>query len=982
MSRWDQIAALVEELEALPPSEWATALEERTDDLTLRAEVLSLLQAVEQGSASVLEKPAYEWLPDFGASLAAPVRERLRPGDLLAVRFRIEGFLGRGGMAEVYAAEDRELGERVALKLLHADLANAPGGYVERFRREIRLARRIAHPNVARVYDLVVCEPPVQAQSDAGGAKHAGGALQFYVMELIEGETLAARLRREERVGLVEAAEIARQMADGLGAAHAAGVLHRDFKPSNVMLSAKNRSVVITDFGLAAPLPNLEGGKAETSSLLLGTPGYLAPEQWAGRGASVASDVYAFGIVLHELVTGKHPSGQPLGEDSPLPPEWRKCIAGCLELEPARRWASPADAVRPLWDPAGKVAGRSGVVSPHAPGEVWKRRKWMAMAAAGGVTGMAAIGWSWRYWRRDAVTPVAAKVLFADVENATGDGAYDGFALLLRDQASQSAKILAVSADAVRTLRQRMKNETGPATPAVWREVAVRGGIPLVMFTRLGRGVGEYTLEARLERMGSTPEQPSKEWRAQWAAASPDDVMRLAALAGDWVRDKAGEDADQIRLRSKAPNALTTRSWDALRTFQQAEVAQYSGDQNADVTLYKEALRLDGEFALAAYRVADLLIRRADYDEGLRYWRTALDLTTRKGLSSYELVRVQCSFYDDTQDHERFLHMAQVAAAQWPYDAASHFYLGSAYSRTGNFEASIQSFLTALRIDPAGWAAHAQLGFRYLLVHRAEGVPACVEALRIAGAWQWAKVLEGKAHFAAGDAEQSLNSFEELAREAAGSNDPARWRIQADMYRVLVEADLGRLDRAADIAMASGHLAERNARMGERNQLAYMLAMVWAEIGDADRVRRIVEGMSSFEKEPGAVVAARAVTALARAGLPAEASARLQQMTRQSPEPVAMQLARVRALRHQAAGEVALAIRDFETAQREFSEYDRMQSRELPRSYWFRFELAKGDAARARQRAQALAADRFPFLYLPEATHLGLLRRARNYLTK
>ena len=156
-------------------------LRAKTADADLRAEVLSLL-GVTMPTGDILERPAMEWYhPEIASTEPVDTEPRLMVGELIAGRFAVEAFLGRGGMGEVYAAEDRELHERVALKLLHPQLANQPG-FLDRFRREIRLARRIAHPNVARVFDLIQ-EP---------GHRH--GDLYFYVLALLVGETLGARL--------------------------------------------------------------------------------------------------------------------------------------------------------------------------------------------------------------------------------------------------------------------------------------------------------------------------------------------------------------------------------------------------------------------------------------------------------------------------------------------------------------------------------------------------------------------------------------------------------------------------------------------------------------------------------------------------------------------------------------------------------------------------------------------------------------------
>ncbi len=200
-------------------------------------------------------------------------------GQTLGGRYDLLDLLGTGGMGAVYRARDRELDEIVALKVIRDDLARDPE-MIERFRREVKLARRVTHTNVARTFELV-----------------RAGSLVFCTMELVEGEPLTARLARERRLPIAEAVAIACALCDGLTAAHAANVIHRDIKPDNVLLASDGR-VVMADFGVAAVGA---GDLADTS----GTPAYMAPEQARGEPPSPAVDVYAVGVLLLEMVTGR-----------------------------------------------------------------------------------------------------------------------------------------------------------------------------------------------------------------------------------------------------------------------------------------------------------------------------------------------------------------------------------------------------------------------------------------------------------------------------------------------------------------------------------------------------------------------------------------------------------------------------------------------------------------------------------------------------
>jgi predicted Ser/Thr protein kinase len=203
------------------------------------------------------------------------------PGTILADRYRVIGLLGRGGMGEVYRADDLRLGQPVALKFLPPKLADDPVRR-ERFFAEVRITRQLSHPNICRVYDIGEID-----------GRH------FLSMEFIDGEDLASLLKRIGHLTNEKALDIARQLAAGLETAHERGVLHRDLKPANIMLDGRGR-VRITDFGLAVATE--DGFQAEE---IAGTPAYMAPEQLAGKGATVRSDIYSLGLILYEVYTGK-----------------------------------------------------------------------------------------------------------------------------------------------------------------------------------------------------------------------------------------------------------------------------------------------------------------------------------------------------------------------------------------------------------------------------------------------------------------------------------------------------------------------------------------------------------------------------------------------------------------------------------------------------------------------------------------------------
>ncbi|MBX9584395.1 MAG: serine/threonine protein kinase [Gemmataceae bacterium] len=295
-----------------------------------------------------------------GPYLPPPPGERFAPGTVLAGRYRVVAALGRGGMGEVYRADDLSLGQPVALKFLPEHLA-ADGDRLARFRKEVAAARKVSQPNVCRVYDL---------------AEH--GSQPFLTMEYIDGEDLASLLKRVGRVPEVKGIEIARQLCGALAAVHDQGLLHRDLKPANVMLDGRGR-VRLTDFGLAAAAEDLSATEVRS-----GTPLYQAPVQAAGREVTARSDVYALGLVLYELFTGRRafadakrdaPPSKPSSHVAGLNPAVERVILRCLEPDPAGRPRSAAEVLAAL--AAGETPSPKLVADA---GEVGLIRPWVGLA--------------------------------------------------------------------------------------------------------------------------------------------------------------------------------------------------------------------------------------------------------------------------------------------------------------------------------------------------------------------------------------------------------------------------------------------------------------------------------------------------------------------------------------------------------------------------------------------------------------------------
>ena len=277
-------------------------------------------------------------MPDESVSSASLAAASTPGRHVFAGRYEILGLVGSGGMGTVYRARDSELDEVVALKLLRREVMDQPG-MLDRFRQEVKLARRVTHRNVARTYDI----------GESEGDK-------FLTMEFVEGEALSARLTRDGALPLDAVMIIADGICAGLQAAHAAGIVHRDLKPDNVLLGRDGR-VVLTDFGIARAL--FDAGRAVTMGLALGTPAYMAPEQVEGADLDERADVYALGAMLYECVTGERawsgesiwalaaarlmqPPPDPRAKRPDLPTAAAELVLRCMARRREDRFASAA----------------------------------------------------------------------------------------------------------------------------------------------------------------------------------------------------------------------------------------------------------------------------------------------------------------------------------------------------------------------------------------------------------------------------------------------------------------------------------------------------------------------------------------------------------------------------------------------------------------------------------------------------------------
>ncbi|MCP3961869.1 MAG: protein kinase [bacterium] len=508
-------------------------------------------------------------------------------GQLVADRFHIVRFIDEGGMGEVYEADDRVLGERVALKFLsHRSIGDER--VKKRFRREIQLARKVTHRNVCRLHDLYQHTPTEGLL--------AGREVAFVTMELLQGETLEHHLHDKGKLTEDEALPLVLQMADALAAAHAAGVIHRDFKTSNVMLvpgdgEAEELRAVVTDFGLARTTvrsaeDTLTPLTGETR--IVGTADYMSPEQLYGEEISPASDVYALGVVIFEMMTGKkpysasnpmsllakrvsEPPASPRDFEPNLDEHWESVILDCLKNDSAERLATPRDVVGALLgEDSGLGTNPSGsMVLPASfqresgadRNQARRRRGWILVAALlAGITAGAVLWWSLS--GPPAPTPMTS---FNPVQLTTSAGleldptfSPDGTALAYSSDQGGSFEIY------IRDLtpggrESRLTDDGGQNFEPAWSP----DGSSVAYHSKEKGGI--WTIPtgggapSRLTQFGSRPAwAPDSSQVAFQSESSPqlsDTASPALALSTLWLVRRSGEDQRQLTLAGQPPGA-------------------------------------------------------------------------------------------------------------------------------------------------------------------------------------------------------------------------------------------------------------------------------------------------------------------------------------------------------------------------------------------------------------------------------------------
>ncbi|HEX9565801.1 MAG TPA: tetratricopeptide repeat-containing serine/threonine-protein kinase, partial [Gemmatimonadaceae bacterium] len=513
----------------------------------------------------------------------------------LTGRYRVERELGAGGMATVYIAEDLKHHRQVAVKVLRADLAANLGA--DRFLREIEIAAGLHHPHILPLYD-------------SGGA----GEVLFYVMPLVDGQSLRDRLAKTGALPIDEGIRIIREVADALAYSHQRGIVHRDIKPENVLLSSAH--ALVTDFGVAKAVNDAASASDLTGTgVTLGTPAYMAPEQaTADPGTDHRADIYALGVLAYEILTGRAPftgnSQQVLAghltrrpeavtlHRSTVPPALEAIVMRCLEKNPADRPQGADEVLRALDAMATGTAATTAAVTARVPnGRRWSRV--VVGVAAVAVLAAAGVAWFARVGRAgtligDDLLAQNDMVLVSEFQNNTSDSTLAATVTdAIRVELQQSRAVQVMSQSAMWAGLTRMGLARGTPLPEeMVQELAEREGVKAFVVGEIARLGTGYQITARVVATAGGSE-------ALTALVTARDETELISAVGDVGRKLRREIGESLRSVLTAPPLaqVTTASLPALRAFTAAQRAYSEGQFARAVAMAREAIVLDSTFA-------------------------------------------------------------------------------------------------------------------------------------------------------------------------------------------------------------------------------------------------------------------------------------------------------------------------------------------------------------------------------------------------
>ena len=777
-------------------------------------------------------------------------------------------------MSDVYLAQDTRLDRKVALKTLPVEFAASPER-MRRFGQEAKAASALNHPNIITIHEIDQI-----------------GSTPFMTTEFIDGETLRAR-RRRGPVKPIEALDIATQIASALSAAHAAGIVHRDIKPDNVMLRGDG-IVKVLDFGIAKLTERESPGSTATNAptgvaihteqgAVMGTDAYMSPEQARGRAVDGRADIWSLGVVLYEMVAGRAPfQGETSShtivsilehEPAPLtrfasevPGELQRIVRKCLAKDRDERYQTARDLMIDLKNlrreldlqteidrfgaPATQTGARGAPTSSagrQVVSGIRGRKKGAVLIAA--LAAVVAASVLFLQSRRAGTLTEKDTILLTDLVNTTGDAVFDGtLKQALAVQLGQSPFLNIFSEDRVRgALRFMGRPADERVTREVGREICQRHGLKAMLTGSIASLGSNYVIALEVVN-AETGDALARE---QIEARSKEQVLQALGGAATRLRKELGESLASIQEFDAPIEQATTSSIDAFRAFSLAVEQQVRGSYFEAIPLYRRATQLDPNFALAYARLASVYSNSGESGLAAEASRRAYELRDR--VSEREKLYITMSYYSNvTRELEKYVETLELWELTYPRDVVPRNNLALHYNDIGQHAKAVEAAREGIRLNPNAAPLLSNLARALVGLNRFD------DAREVIGRALAQKVESLFMH-------RMLYSIAFIQGDEAGMKQQIDWangkpeEYAAQSWQAETAAFSGQLRKAREFYGRAVELAQGRNLKEVVAQIATAGAQLGALFGDCRRVKDDTSKAFALESQPARLNAANAL---------------------------------------------------------------------------------------------------------------------------